>query len=140
LVEAEYLEAEQNIDKMQETVQIMGQDISSSLRSSGGNSTTAVVKAFAEHGGTFLTMSNRLDHETEFLAHLRQRYKEARVEAIQNLPHKFIVDTAYASEKKAYPKKSIIVMVSTVSAFLLTLILLIIVDGLKDRTALKKEE
>lgn len=140
LVEAEYLEAEQNIGLMQESVQAMGQDISSSMKASGGNSTTQVVKAFAEHGGTFLTMANRLDHETEILADLRQRYKEARVEAIQNLPHKFIVDRAYASEKKAYPKKSIIVVVSTVSAFLLTLILLIIIDGLKDRTAPRKED
>ncbi len=140
LVEAEYLEAEENIMKMQETVQTMGQDISASMKASGSNSTTAVVKAFAEHGGTFLTMSNRLDHETEVLADLRQRYKEARVEKVQNLPHKFIVDRAYASEKKAYPKKSIIVVVSTAAAFLLTLILLIIIDGMKDRTALKKEE
>lgn len=140
LVEAEYLEAEQNIGKMQESVQAMGQDIASSMRASGGNSTTQVVKAFAEHGGTFLTMSNRLDHETEILADLRQRYKEARVEAIQNLPHKFIVDRAYASEKKAYPKKSIIVVVSTASAFLLTLILLIIIDGLKEKTTARKED
>lgn len=140
LVEAEYLEAEDNIAAMQEYVQEMGQDISAKMKQTGSNSTTDVVKAFAEHGGTFLTMANRLDHETEILADLRQRYKEARVEAIQNLPHKFIVDQAYASEKKAYPKKSIIVMVSTASAFLLTLILLIIIDGLKDRSSLRKED
>ncbi len=140
LVEYEYLEAEENINLLQESVQKMGQEISASITQSGNNNISTAMKALAEHGGTVLTMTNRLDHETDVLADLRQRYKEARVEAVQNLPHKFIVDRAYASEKKAYPKKSIIVMVSTASAFLLTLILLIIIDSLKDRTALKKEE
>lgn len=138
LVEYEYLEAEENIRSLQDTVQQMGEEISTSIKSSGGNS--SALKALAEHGGTVLTMANRLDHETEELSKLRQRYKEARVEAVQNLPHKFIVDKAYASEKKAYPKKSIIVMVSTASAFLLTLILLIIIDSLNERIATKKED
>jgi len=140
LVEFEYMEAEENIRLLQDSVQKMGVEISASMKQASNNSMSTVLKAVAEHGGTFLTMANRLDHETESLADLRQRYKEARVESVQNLPHKFIVDRAYASEKKSYPRKSIIVMVSTVSAFLLTLILLIIVDSLKDRTALKREE
>jgi len=138
LVEYEYLEAEGNIRSMQDTVEQMGQNISAAMRQSGGNS--SALKALAEHGGTVLTMANRLDHETEELAKLRQRYKEARVEAVQNLPHKFIVDRAYASEKKAYPKKSIIVMVSTASAFLLALIMLIIIDSLNEKTATKRED
>ena len=117
----------------------MGEEISGSMKSSGNESMTTVMKALAEQGGTFLTMANRLDHETERLADLRQRYKEARVEAIQTLPHKFIVDRAYASEKKAYPRKSVIVMVSTASAFLLTLILLIISDNIREKTILKEE-
>lgn len=138
LVEYEYLEAEELIRQMQDTVQQMGQGISDAMKQSGGN--TSALKALAEHGGTVLTMANRLDHETEELAKLRQRYKEARVEAVQNLPHKFIVDRAYASEKKAYPKKSIIVMVSTISAFLLALIFLIVIDSLTERTATKRED
>lgn len=140
LVEFEYLEAEENIAKLEEKVQEMGSDISSSMRKSGGSATTQLTKALAEHGGSFLTLSSRLDHETENLASLRQRYKEARVEAVQTLPHKFIVDQAYPSEKKAYPRKSIIVMVSTASAFLFSLIMLIIVDSLRERTTLKKED
>ncbi len=71
LVEYEYLEAEENIQIMQETVQEMGQNISASMSQSGGNAN--VLKALAEHGGIVLTMANRLDHETEELAKLRQR-------------------------------------------------------------------
>ena len=84
-------------------------------------------------------MNNRLDHETEVVADLRQRYKEARVEAVQNLPHKFIVDRAYPSEKKAYPKKSIIVILSTMTSFLFTLILLIIIDSINERNVRKQD-
>lgn len=96
--------------------------------------------ALAQHGGTFLTLTNQLDHETENLADLRLRFKEARVESIQDLPHKFIVDQAYASEKKAYPKKSVIVMASTASAFLFTLIMLIIIDSLKERAVATRKD
>lgn len=140
LVENEYREAEANIRQLQDSLEMVGQEISGSMRRAGGSATGQMLNALARHGGPFITLTNRLDHETERLADLRQRYQEARVEKVQDLPHKFIVDRAYASEKKAYPKKSIIVMVSTASAFLLTLILLIISDSIRERNLLNREE
>jgi len=140
LVEHEYAEAEENISRLQDSLQLVGADISGTMRRSGGASMSHLLNALSAHGGSFLTLANRLNHETERLADLRQRYQEARVESVQELPHKFIVDRAYASEKKAYPKKSIIVMVSTASAFLLTLILLIISDSIRERTLINRED
>ena len=99
-----------------------------------------VAHAFAENGGTFMTLTQQLNHETERLSSLKQRYQEARVEMNQELPHKFIVDQAYPSERKAYPKRSVIVMTATAAAFLFTLILLIIIDSLQQRIALTREE
>jgi uncharacterized protein involved in exopolysaccharide biosynthesis len=140
LVENEYREAEANIGLLQDSLQQIGVSISGAMRRAGGSSVGHMLNALSEHGGSFITLTNRLDHETERLADLRQRYQEAKVEKIQDLPHKFIVDRAYASEKKAYPKKSIIVMVSTASAFLLTLILLIVSDSIRDRALVRREE
>lgn len=140
LVSKEYMEAQRDVRALQDSLETVGQDMAVSLRSAGGSSLAFLTRALAAHGGTFITLTNHLDHETERLADLRQRYQEARVEAEQELPHKFIVDRAYASEKKAYPKRSVIVMVSTAAAFLFTLILLVIIDSLKERTVMKQED
>lgn len=140
LVKKEYLEAQQDVRILRDSLENVGQDMAVSLRSAGGSSLAYLARALAAHGGTFITLTNHLDHETERLADLRQRYQEARVEAEQELPHKFIVDRAYASEKKAYPKRSVIVMVSTAAAFLFTFILLVIIDSLKQRTIMTRED
>jgi uncharacterized protein involved in exopolysaccharide biosynthesis len=140
LVKKEYTDAEKNVRLLRDTLQKIGGDISLSLQRSGGNSMAHMAKALSENGGIFYTYTIQLDHETERLSDLRQRYQEARMETVQELPHKFIVDRAYASEKKAYPKRSIIVMVSTAASFLFALILLIIVDSLKERATVIKED
>ena len=70
------------------------------------------------------------NHDSQIVQVIDQRF----------LPHKFIVDQAYPSEKKAYPKRSIIVMVSTAASFLFTLILLIIIDSLQARVSAIKED
>ena len=140
LVRKEYMESQRGVRTLRDSLETVSQDMAASLRSAGGASLAYIARALAAHGGTFITLTNHLDHETERLADLRQRYQEARVEAEQELPHKFIVDRAYASEKKAYPKRSVIVMVSTAAAFLFTLILLVVIDSLKERTVMTRED
>ena len=140
LVRKEYMESQRSVRNLRDSLETVSQDMAASLRSAGGSSLTFIARALAAHGGTFITLTNHLDHETERLADLRQRFQEARVEAEQELPHKFIVDRAYASEKKAYPKRSVIVIASTAAVFLFTLILLVVIDSLKERTVMTRED
>jgi len=142
IVEREYFEAEKNLKKMEDSIQILGAKLARSLgnEKSGGSDLATALKVLSQYGGKYIAFADNLEFETDRLADLRQRYQEARVEAEQNLSYKFVVDQAYPSEKKAYPKKSIIVMVSTAGAFLLTLLLLIIADSIKERIAANKEE
>ena len=93
------------------------------------------IKTISKYGGAYVSLSYQEKFESERLSSIRQRYTEAKMEAEQDLPHKFIVDSAVSAEKKSYPKKMIIVLVSTFATFLLALITLIIVDNLN----LKKE-
>mgnify|MGYP000905269290 CR=1 FL=1 len=51
--------------------------------------------------------------------------------------HKFTLEKASVSEKKAYPIRWLIVAVSTISAFLFAIILLLIFEKLKE---LKRQE
>jgi uncharacterized protein involved in exopolysaccharide biosynthesis len=50
------------------------------------------------------------------------------------------VERAFPPEKKAYPKKSLIVIVSTFASLLFALIVLIVIDNIKARVAILKEE
>jgi len=91
------------------------------------------LEVLSKYGGDYEVLREVLQQESQRLSQMNQRYQEARLEAEQNLPHKFIVDSAFKAEKKAYPKKSIIVIISTLAAFLITLITLIIIDNLKSK-------
>ena len=87
-------------------------------------------------------MSTLFEIRTEIsvVASLQLRYQEARLQAEQDLPYKFVVEKAVPPEKKAYPNKSLIVIVSTFSALLLALIVLIVIDNIKERVGTKEEE
>lgn len=96
------------------------------------------IKQISEYSGTYIALMNRLSNETDLRAQLKQRLLEAQIETNSTLSHRFVVDKARVAEKKAYPKKSIIVIISTLSAFLITLLFLIINDNLHKRIEHKK--
>ena len=95
-------------------------------------------KILSKYGGVYDSYNGQLSHLLEVLSWLQIRYTEAKLEVDNSLPQKFLVDKAVKAEKKAYPKKSLIVIVSTISAFLITLILLIISDNLKKKLKLAR--
>lgn len=89
------------------------------------------INVLAEHGGTYLFLTEFLENESARLSLLKEKYVEAKVDAEQNLSHTFIVNKGQEAEKKAYPKRSIIVIISTFSAFLFTLIVLVSIDSVR---------
>ena len=73
--------------------------------------------------------------ESARLSDLKEKYVQAKVDSEQNLPHTFIVNEAKVAEKKAFPRRTLIVITSTMSAFLLTLLLLIAAESvLREQT------
>ena len=91
----------------------------------------------AKYGGAFVSITNYLEFEKKQLSSLKERYAEAQVDAYQDLPHKFIVNNAQIAEKKSYPVRWLIVSISTASTFLLTLLLLVIIDNFKRNEVFK---
>lgn len=138
LVEKEYREAAANLALLQDSLKKVTGEASSVSRNDDANE--ALVKLLSENGVLYMSMMNQIRYEAGMVAELSLKHKEARLEMEQNLPHKFVVEKAYPSEKKAYPKKSLIVMVSTFSALLLTLIMLILIDNIQNRTASTRKE
>lgn len=89
------------------------------------------LKLLSRYGTQYMTLQTKLTLESSRLSQLNQRYSEARMESEQSIPSKFVVNAAEIPDKKAYPKKSIIVLVSAFSAFLFGLISLLIFDTIR---------
>lgn len=91
------------------------------------------LKVLGEYGGSYVSLRDQLEHEKKQLSAIKAKYDEAKVDAEENLPAKFVVDRAYKAEKKSYPVRWVIVLVSTLSAMLLTIMILVIIDGLRKK-------
>ncbi|NOY37071.1 MAG: hypothetical protein GXO83_05795 [Chlorobi bacterium] len=86
-----------------------------------------------KYGSNYLFLKELLSNESVRFSGLKEKYSEARVDAEQNLPHTYIVKKADVPEKKAWPKRSIIVMGTTLAAFLFAIILLLFLDAIRKR-------
>jgi len=101
------------------------------------------LDTLAKYGSAYVSIRDFLLYEKEQLSLLNARYKEAKVNAERELTHYFVVNKAYESDKKAKPKRIVIVMISTISTFLFGFVLLVILDLLREfrqkEMALSKE-
>ena len=82
-------------------------------------------------GAAALKIFSTLETEIEYLGLIRGRYLEALALSQQTMPYTLVVDRAIVAEKKIYPRRSIMVIVSTVSALLLLALILFVVEGVK---------
>jgi uncharacterized protein involved in exopolysaccharide biosynthesis len=85
------------------------------------------------YGGKYVELSQKLKSEIERMSLLKAKYASYKVNIENAVPQIFIVDKARVEEKKVSPKRTIIVMMSTLSTFALTLIILLIIDNFKAR-------
>jgi len=82
----------------------------------------------AQFGGPYVSLRDALEYEKKQLSFVKAKYEESKMDATQYIPQKFVVESAYKSERKAYPIRWVIVLVSTLSALFMSAILLILVD------------
>jgi len=88
------------------------------------------LETLALYGGPYVSIRDQLEHEKKQLSEVKAKYEEAKIDAEEVLPQKFIVESAYPAEKKSYPIRWIIVLVSTFSAFILGILILAVLDSL----------
>jgi hypothetical protein len=82
-------------------------------------------------GAAILKAYATLETETEYLGLIRGRYLEALALSQQTMPYTLIVDRAVMAEKKAYPRRSIMVIVATLSVLVLVALVLFVAEGMK---------
>lgn len=86
------------------------------------------LETLAKYGGPYVSLRDALEHDKKQLSLLKAKYEEAKVDASENLPHTFVINTAYKAEKKTYPIRWLIVLVSTFASLFLAIILFSLID------------
>lgn len=96
------------------------------------------IKILETYGASYVLLNEILETEYARMVTLKSKYIESRVDAEQILTYKYVVDDAKPADKKSYPKKSLIVLQSTFSAFILAYIILLLMDIIKKGKKSKK--
>lgn len=91
----------------------------------------AKLDTLAKYGSKYVSIVDQLEHEYKELAKLKQKYEDAKIDAERDIESKFVVNYARPSEKKAYPIRWLIVVVSVVASFLFTLFFIVIYESIK---------
>ncbi|MBN2484688.1 MAG: hypothetical protein JXB34_01820 [Bacteroidales bacterium] len=151
IVEKEYNSCQSGIEILNDSIQkirqlgiidyqsqavALNQSYADALARGNSSAASAIqnkMNVLARYGGIYVELSKKLESEIERLGLLNTKYAAAKVNVEQTLPQIFIVDKANESERKAEPKRSIIVIISTMSAFFLSLLILLIIDNVKAR-------
>jgi uncharacterized protein involved in exopolysaccharide biosynthesis len=77
------------------------------------------LKILSTFGGYYVTLRDDIYFKRKELARIKTKLDEAHMDVVQNVPSKFVVSAARVPEKKYYPVRWLIVLISLVSATIL---------------------
>ena len=86
------------------------------------------IDTIAKYGPLYKSLMNYLDYQREQLSLLRTKYIEAKANLDLKIPYKYVVSRAEVPEKKAYPIRWLIVLISLISIITLTIIIIIFIE------------
>lgn len=156
VVEAEYNSLKEEKDKIVDSLitlgslgvndvdyqsQVLNQQFAIALMNGNRTAQAALQKkldVLGKYGGIYMSLKNSLEFKTEQLILLETKYKQAKVDAEENLPQKFIVSDAYKAERKSYPLRWLIILVSMVSSLFMSIIVIMVMEKISDYNSHKK--
>ena len=115
-------------------VEMLSQQLSVELGKSNNQGVKNIqeqLDILAEYGGASYAINERLDNDRLQLSLVKSKYEEAKVDATEFIPHKFVVTSAFQAERKTYPIRWIIVVVTVLSTFLLLIFCIVFYDRSK---------
>jgi uncharacterized protein involved in exopolysaccharide biosynthesis len=101
------------------------------IRFNTSKSSEEKLNVMAKYGSTLMELQNKIKLFQKQLIIIKTKYEQSKVDAEQELPQKFIVSNAYPSEKKSYPVRWLIVVISTLSSLLLAIISILLIENIK---------
>jgi len=90
------------------------------------------IDNLADFGGASISLNEELSLDRESLSKLKEQFDKLKVDAMQTLPYKFVVNKAMKAEKKSYPVRWLIVVITSLCAFILAFITLLAIDKAKE--------
>ncbi|HLN53120.1 MAG TPA: hypothetical protein VK212_05385 [Lentimicrobium sp.] len=156
IVEKEYLQLQHEIASMEDSLkkirekgvfdyetqsEMMNQQLAIEIAKGNQRGIDALNKKLdilAQYGGAYVSIRDQLEHEKKQLSYLKARYEEAKVDATENLPQKFVVESAFKAEKKSYPVRWVIVVISVIATLLVSILVIITVEKLTNKGNVKK--
>lgn len=149
IVKKEYLEKEADVNAMTDSIKVINSyglyDYESQSEVTTGQYAIAIskgdqraikaleekLKVIANYGSVYVSLRDNLEFQRKQLNLLKTKYEGTKVDVEQVLPQKFIVSNAYPAEKKSYPVRWIIVVVSTMASLLMAVIAILLIENLK---------
>lgn len=89
------------------------------------------LDTLAKYGGTYVSLRDELQYMREELIKLKNKYDQAKVDVQETMPASFKVNMAFPAEKKSYPTRWLIVVLSALGAFTFTLIIILVMDTIR---------
>jgi capsule polysaccharide export protein KpsE/RkpR len=90
-------------------------------------------------GGEILLLQNLLNYEAENYADLIYNYEKAIMDYDRQYTYVNEITSPYPADKKSYPVRWLIVVISTLAAFFLTLIVILILENYRSLTTQKPQ-
>lgn len=104
---------------------------SQAIASGNNNVAQKIKKEFeilADNGALFTRYIYEIQYRSLQLKDMHESIQILRAEAQGAIPSQFVIDWAYPSDKKAKPKKAVIVIASTLAALFFSVFLFVLVD------------
>src|SRR5690554_652765 len=89
------------------------------------------IEVNLKYGARYDALSDLREFRIEKMTDQEVSYEQAESDALESFNHKFVVESAVASDKKAKPKRLIIVLIFTFAALILMFIALLIRDRVR---------
>ncbi|NOU18203.1 MAG: hypothetical protein HOO91_11670 [Bacteroidales bacterium] len=90
------------------------------------------MEPLKKYGGKYVIYMEEIQNKAIQITELSNSLKTMQIEASQKIPSQFVVDWASIPDKKDYPKKSIVIILSTLSALFFGIFLIVIADFIKN--------
>lgn len=147
-IEAEYKQKEELVKLLQDSLTLLRnlginefdsqverytEQLSKAILENKPNAVNELEKklaVFSKYGNQFIYYRDKLWTEQNQLYALALKLNEIKVDINTNVSSKFVIDKATPSDKKDGPKRMLIVLISTMSAFLLAFVFLLIKDSI----------
>jgi uncharacterized protein involved in exopolysaccharide biosynthesis len=136
IIEEQYQKKQAYVDTLKYRMKMLGvkgvylgiKGVYGSSQSKGSDQSGASKSNINESGAEYVALEEELTFEVEQLTNLKLKYDQAKVDLDAKLSNIFVVNYASPSEGKAYPIRSIIVLLSVISTFVMACVVIVFIE------------